>query len=59
MPVMNEKVGEVFAIAKDNQPVPGCTISKSVYDGGNAVVVFSLAAGTDISAEIVPYYKLV
>lgn len=59
MPVMNEKVGEVFAIAKDNQPVPGCTISKSVYDGGNAVVVFSLAAGTDISAEIFPYYKLI
>ena len=27
---MKEKVGEVFSIAKDNQPVPGYTISKAV-----------------------------
>ena len=27
---MKEKVGEVFSIAKDNPPVPGCTISKEI-----------------------------
>ncbi len=55
---MNEKIGEVFSIAKDNQPVPGCTISKAVHSGVNDVIYFSLAKNTDISAEIYPYYKL-
>lgn len=55
---MNEKTGEVFSIAKDNQPVPGCTISKTVHSGSNDVIYFSLAKNTDISAEIYPYYKL-
>lgn len=55
---MNEKTGEVFSIAKDNQPVPGCTISKAVHSGVNDVIYFSLAKNTDISAEIYPYYKL-
>ena len=55
---MNEKTGEVFSIAKDNQPVPGCTISKAAYSGINDIIYFSLAKNTDISAEIYPYYKL-
>ena len=55
---MKEKVGEVFSIAKDNQPVPGCTISKEVHSGENYITYFSLAKNTDISAEIYPYYKL-
>ncbi len=55
---MNEKVGEVFSIAKDNQPVPGCTISKAVHSGINDIIYFSLARNTDISAEIYPYHKL-
>lgn len=55
---MNEKTGEVFSIAKDNQPVAGCTISKAVHSGVNDVIYFSLAKNTDISAEIYPYYKL-
>ena len=55
---MNEKTGEVFSIAKDNQPVTGCTISKAVHSGVNDVIYFSLAKNTDISAEIYPYYKL-
>lgn len=55
---MNEKTGEVFSIAKDNQPVPGCTISKAVHSGSNDVIYFSLAKNTDISAEIYPCYKL-
>lgn len=29
---MNEKIGEVFSITKDNQPIPGCTTSKAVND---------------------------
>lgn len=27
---MKEKIGEVFSIAKDNQTVEGCTISKAI-----------------------------
>jgi len=55
---MKEKIGEVFSIAKDNQPVPGCTISKEVHGGENYITYFSLAKNTDISAEIYPCYKL-
>lgn len=55
---MKEKAGEVFSIAKENRPVPGCTISKSVYNGINDITYFSLAKDTDISAEIYPYHKL-
>ena len=55
---MKEKVGEVFSIAKDNAPVPGCTISKEVHSGENYITYFSLARNTDISAEIYPYHKL-
>ena len=52
---MKEKVGEVFSIAKDNPPITGCTISKSVYNGINDITYFSLAKNTDISAEIYPF----
>ena len=55
---MKEKVGEVFSIAVDNPPVTGCTISREVQGGDNAITYFSLAANTDISAEIHPYHKL-
>ena len=55
---MKEKVGEVFSIAKENAPVPGCTISKEVHSGENYITYFSLARNTDISAEIYPYHKL-
>ncbi len=55
---MKEKIGEVFSIARENRPVPGCTISKAVYSGTNDIIYFSLARNTDISAEIYPYYKL-
>ena len=56
---MNEKVGEVFSIAKENIPVTGCTISKAVHSGANDIIYFSLARNTDISAEIYPYHKLI
>ena len=55
---MKEVVGEVFSIAKDNAPVPGCTISKEIHSGENYITYFSLARNTDISAEIYPYHKL-
>ena len=55
---MKEKTGKVFSIAKDNVPVPGCTISKEIYGGENAMTYFSLAKNTDISAEIFPSYKM-
>lgn len=55
---MKDKIGEVFSIAEDNQPVPGCTISKAVHSGTNDIIYFSLAKNTDISAEIYPYHKL-
>ena len=55
---MKEVDGRVFSIARDNRPVPGCTVSKAICDGENGVSVFSLAENTDISAEIYPYHKL-
>lgn len=55
---MKEKVGEVFSIAADNAPVPGCTISREIRSGDNAITYFSLAKNTDISAEIHPYGML-
>ena len=55
---MREKTGQIFSIAKDNESVPGCTVSKAVHDGENSVIYFSLAKNTDISAEIYPYHKL-
>ena len=55
---MNETIGAVFSIAKNNQPVAGCTISKAIHSGTNDLICFSLAKNTDISAEIYPYYKL-
>ena len=56
---MKEKVGEVFSIAKDNQTIAGCTISKAIQEGRNPIIYFSLAADTDISAEVFPYHKLI
>ena len=55
---MKEKTGEVFSIARDNRPIPGCTVSRPFHSGRNAVICFSLAKHTDISAEICPYHKL-
>lgn len=56
---MKEKVGELFSIAKENEAIAGCTVSKAIYDGKNAISYFSLAKGTDISAELYPYHKLI
>lgn len=55
---MKERIGEVFSIARENAPIAGCTISKEVHGGENAIIYFSLAKNTDISAELFPYHKL-
>lgn len=52
---MKEKIGEVFSVAKDNAPIPGCTVSREVMAGTS---YYSLAEDTDISAEMYPYHKL-
>ena len=58
--IVKERAGVVFSIAKENAPVSGCTISKEIAQTGDgSVSYFSLAAGTDISPEIFPYYKLI
>lgn len=57
---MKEKSGIIFSIAKDNIAIPGCTVSKEIYkENGNNITYYSLADGTDISAEIYSYNKLV
>ncbi len=56
---MNEKAGVVFSIAKENQAVPGCTVSQLVSkENGYYISHFSLASETDISAESYRYPKL-
>ena len=54
---MKERVGQVFSIANDNAPVAGCTVSKEIHGGANCISYFSMAAETDISAEIYSYHK--
>ena len=56
---MKEKIGQIFSIAKDHAPIPGCTVSKMIHEGDNAIIYFSLAKNTDISAEIFPYHKFI
>lgn len=57
---MREQPGRIIHIAAENAFVPGCTISKQVYqDGKYGVMYFSLAPGTEISPESYSYPKLV
>lgn len=57
--MLNERTGEVFSIARDNRPVPGCTTSKVVRQlDQSSILYFSLAARTDISPETFRYHKL-
>lgn len=45
----------IYSITEQNRPVPGCTISGEILPG---VQCFSLAGGTDISAESYPILVL-
>jgi quercetin dioxygenase-like cupin family protein len=56
---MKQKAGEVFSLSRQHAPVPGCTVSDTIYGGGSTVTVFSLAENTDISAEIYSCNKMV
>lgn len=55
---MKEKTGAVFSVTKDNPPMTGCTVSKEINEKPY-IAYYSLASGTDISAEIYPYHKLI
>ena len=37
---MKVVVGRVFSIARDNEPIAGCTVSKEIYGGDNAISIF-------------------
>ena len=55
---MKDSAGKIFSIARDNQPVPGCTISSQEFQkNGYTFSYFSMAAHTDISAESYAYPK--
>ena len=56
---MNQNSSVIFSIAGENPPVHGCTVSKAVYDShGFGITYFSMAEGTDISAESYSYSKI-
>lgn len=56
---MTQKAGTVFSLVKDAAPIEGCTTSRALFGGAeNAVIVFSMAAHTDISAETYRTCKL-
>lgn len=55
---MKLAAGEVLNLPQAYAPVPGCTTSAILTSGNNRLWIFSLAAQTDISAEIFPYHKL-
>lgn len=48
---MNLLKGTVISLASENAPVPGCSISGAI---ASDITIFSLAEGTDISAEHYP-----
>lgn len=56
---MRYAAGKVFSIKKKLVPVPGCTVSDLIKRSDPIVTAFALAAGTDISAEIYSYHKLI
>ncbi len=56
---MKETAGIVFRIAEKDAPVPGCTVSRPVWQTPEYVIShFALAAGTSISPETYRYPML-
>lgn len=56
---MNETAGRIIHIAQENEPVPGCTVSKQLYRQQDySMFFFSMAGGTEISAESYQYPKI-
>lgn len=57
--MLKENAGQILDIAKQNEPVPGCTVSKQLYwENGYSLFYFSLASNTSISAESYEYTKI-
>ncbi len=57
---MKEKAGRIIRLAEENQTVPGCTISRQIYqENGIGISVFSLAGHTSISPECYEYHKFI
>ena len=60
MIALREKEGIIFSIARDNELIEGCTVSKLVLDTDDfGINYFSMAENTDISAEIYSYNKII
>lgn len=56
---MNETSGRIIHIAEENKPIAGCTVSKQLYRQYDySMFFFSMAAGTEISAESYQYPKI-
>ena len=56
---MKENAGVVFRIAEKDAPVPGCTVSRSIWQTPEYMIShFALAAGTSISPESYRYPML-
>ncbi len=56
---MRESAGHIIHYAEENQPVKGCTISNQILQNENmGIMIFSMAAGTSISAESYEYHKV-
>ena len=60
MIALREKEGIIFSLARDNELIEGCTVSKLVLDTEDfGINYFSMARGTDISAESYAYHKII
>lgn len=60
MIVLKDFDGVVFSIARENEPVDGCTVSRPVHDTQDfGISWFSLAHDTDISPESYPHRKII
>lgn len=57
---MTPEAGRAFTLDQRVSPLPGCTISETVWQrDGLQLAYFALAAGTDISAESYPGSKII
>lgn len=57
---MKEKAGSVFSLAAEYEPQPGCTESGELFASKyGSAIVFSLAAGTEISPETYAQEKMI
>lgn len=57
--VIRVEPGRIISILSENEPVPGCTISRPIVsDERIGISFFSLAKGTDIGAESYSYPRL-